>query len=257
MPIGIGLDLGARFVKGVMQKSDGTRTFQIARVGTSYQKTAERICSFFFETHEWRKGEAVICVTGCGATSIKLSHDFSAGETACLTAAMRIRKQGACTVLDFGGQAGRVYQFDELGRLCQFSATSNCAAGSGIMLENVARVLGVSLKEMGELSQNAEQPVKFTTGCAVFAESEAITAVALGEKKADILAGCHAAIAAKISAMTGPYLTQAPLFAIGGGALDDPLVQNVAILLDKPIEKLDRPQFVLAIGAADMALGHF
>ena len=125
------------------------------------------------------------------------------------------------------------------------------------MLENVARVLGVPLEEMGSLAQEAEHPVAFTTGCAVFAESEAITAVALGEKKADILAGCHAAIAAKISAMAGPYLTQASLLAIGGGALDGPLVQEVATLLGKPIQKLDQPQFVLAMGAAHIALEQF
>jgi activator of 2-hydroxyglutaryl-CoA dehydratase len=50
------------------------------------------------------------------------------------------------------------------------------------------------LDEMGERSLRSTQPVEFTTGCAVFAESEAVSRIAEGAKIDDIIAGVHRAM---------------------------------------------------------------
>ncbi len=66
-----------------------------------------------------------------------------------------------------------------------------CASGSGCFVEVIANVLQVKLEDIGPFSLYAKNPVTFTTGCAVFGESEAISRVAEGVPKEDILAGVH------------------------------------------------------------------
>ena len=56
----------------------------------------------------------------------------------------------------------------------------------------------MNIEEIGDLSLKSTNPVKFTTGCAVFAESEAVSRIAEGASPADILAGVHMAMSAKI-----------------------------------------------------------
>ena len=112
----------------------------------------------------------------------------------------------------------------------------------------------MKLEDIGNLSLKSKDPVTFTTGCAVFGESEAISRVAEGVPKEDILAGVHKALAGKISALIDRVGLDEPCAISGGGGLDTGLVKSVEelgiALLVPP-----RPQFVNALGAALIAAG--
>ena len=58
--------------------------------------------------------------------------------------------------------------------------TSQCASGSGQFLENIARYLGVSHDEIGQLSMQATKPEKVSSICAVLAETDVINMVSRG-----------------------------------------------------------------------------
>ncbi len=62
-------------------------------------------------------------------------------------------------------------------------------------------MLQIPIREIGALSLKSKKPVTFTTACAVFGESEAVSRVAEGASAADILAGVHKAMADKIATM--------------------------------------------------------
>jgi activator of 2-hydroxyglutaryl-CoA dehydratase len=95
--------------------------------------------------------------------------------------------------------------------------------------------------------------VHFTTGCAVFAESEAISRVAEGASKEDILAGVHQALADKLAALVERAGLEEGCALCGGGALDTGLIKALQEKLSINLLVPEQPQFVTALGAAIMA----
>ena len=87
------------------------------------------------------------------------------------------------------------------GSVHKFLLSGKCAGGSGRILQVIAKVLQVKVEEIGELSLKSKKRVEFNTGCAVFAESEAISRISEEVKKEDLLAGIHRALAAQINSL--------------------------------------------------------
>ena len=108
----------------------------------------------------------------------------------------------------------------------------------------------IKIEEIGPLSLTSDSPVNFTTSCAVFGESEAVSRVAEGTPKEDILAGVHQALATKISTLTDRINMEPPCAIIGGGALDIGLVKRTEKILGVDLYRPDHPQIVAAFGAA-------
>jgi len=58
--------------------------------------------------------------------------------------------------------------------------------------------------------------VEFNTGCAVFAESEAVSRIAEGVSKEDLLAGIHRALAAQLNALAVRLGVEKDYALVGG-----------------------------------------
>jgi len=158
------------------------------------------------------------------------------------------------TVADLGGQDTKVIVLDEAGNVADFAMNDKCAAGTGRFLSLMAACLEVDLAELGALSGRSRAPVAINSTCAVFAESEVISLIAQGNKKEDIVAGLHAAIAARIAAMVR-QMGGRELFFAGGGAQDIGVRAALESALGQPVYVPPEPQFVVAIGAALIAAG--
>ena len=117
----------------------------------------------------------------------------------------------------------------------------------------VATVLQISNEDVGPLSLRSDQPVSFSTGCAVFAESEPISRVAEGMTREDILAGVHKALADKIYALVARVELEEPCAISGGGGLNIGLVRSVEERLGIHLLVPPQPQFTGARGAAAIA----
>jgi predicted CoA-substrate-specific enzyme activase len=131
--------------------------------------------------------------------------------------------------------------------------SEKCAAGSGRFLDVIANVLQIELRDIGPLSLKAKNPVAFTTGCAVFGESEVVSRIAEGAAKEDILAGVHQALADKISALVDRVGLEKDCAISGGAALDIGLIKSVEKKLGIELLVPPQPQIVTALGAAIMA----
>jgi predicted CoA-substrate-specific enzyme activase len=134
-----------------------------------------------------------------------------------------------------------------------FTVSEKCAAGSGRFIEVMANVLRIDLKDFGPLSLKSKSPVSFSTGCAVFGESEAITRVSEGIPKEDIAAGVNQALAGKISSLVKKITLEEPCAICGGGALNIGLVKAVEQELSIRLLVPSQPQIVTALGAAIVA----
>ena len=189
--------------------------------------------------------------TGHGAGIIPLNRRHVA-DMLCCARGINYVFPSARTVIDVQGQSSQVIQIDEKANVVNFAISEACASCSGCFLEVITNVLRIGVDDIGPLSLNAKNPVTFTTGCAVFGESEAISRVAEGVPKEDILAGVHKALASQISLLIDRVGLKEPCAISGGGGLNIGLtkeLESLGIQLLVP----DQPQIINALGAALLA----
>ena len=130
---------------------------------------------------------------------------------------------GARAVLDIGALHAKAILMDERSKVLGYRMTSQCASGTGQFLENIARYLGVSLEEVGDLSQAAENPEKCSSICAVLAETDVINMVSRGIKTADILKGIHLSMAERLVKLLVSAKVTDTVILTGGLAADSGL----------------------------------
>jgi len=157
-------------------------------------------------------------------------------------------------VLDAGALHARSIHIDARAKPLGYRMTSQCASGSGQFLENIARYLGVSLDEVGELSLTSRNPELVSSICAVLSETDVINMVSRGISTADILKGIHLSMAGRFARLVRSLSNEGQLTFTGGLAADIGLVAATREELDKAgvaIEVRSHPQSILAgaIGA--------
>ena len=157
------------------------------------------------------------------------------------------------TIIDLGGQDSKVIALDENGKITRFLMNDKCSAGTGRFFEVMANALGVSLDKMGEMSLLSKAPLKINSTCTVFAESEVVSLIARRQKKEDIIAGLHESMAKKISTMAKEVGVRPVVFFDGGGAKNAGVKAALEKQLDVKIYVPEKPQFVVALGAALLA----
>ena len=190
----LGVDIGSGTSKGViLNVPDGSNVYHSILSGVDYRRSAE----------ELRKGllkkagaELEICytvATGQGAGLVSYANEKVADLRGCARGVNR-RFPAARTVIDVEGQSTQVMRISGQGRVINFVVSEKCAAGCGRFIDIISNVLQIPIDEIGPLSLKSDNPVTFTTACAVFGESEAVSRVSEGVPKEDILAGVHSAL---------------------------------------------------------------
>ena len=250
----MGIDIGSRTCKAVvLDTSSALIADDIAPSGMNYASTAKLIRDRLID----RLGLTLAGIQSTVATGHELRLDWAQAyvpDIQCCARGVHAVCPTARTVIDIEAQTSQVIRLSESGTIISFVVSEKCAAGSGRFLDVVANVLRLSLQDVGPLSLKATKPVTFSAGCAVFGESEAISRVAEGTSKEDILAGVHRSIADRIAALGARAGLEQPCALVGGGALNSGLVKAIETRLH--IESLllpSRPELVGAIGAATIA----
>jgi benzoyl-CoA reductase subunit D len=163
---------------------------------------------------------------------------------------------GVRGALDMGALHARAIRVDERSKVLGYAMTSQCASGSGQFIENIARYLGVTLSELGALSEQATAPEKVSGICAVLAETDVINMVSRGVKTADILKGIHLSMADRLVKLLRSAKIEGTVGLTGGLAADVGLVaalrQQLATDKRVPVKLVTHPDAIHAgaIGAA-------
>jgi len=158
------------------------------------------------------------------------------------------------TVIDIGDLYTKVLRIDGKGSVYNFLLSGKCAGGSGRILQVIAKVLQVKVEDIGEFSLKSKKRVEFNTGCAVFAESEAISRVSQEATKEDLLAGIHRALAAQINSLAERIGVEQDMAMVGGCARDVGLVKALKEIRGRDILVPPRPHMTAALGAAIIAM---
>ena len=158
------------------------------------------------------------------------------------------------TVLDIGGQDTKAIKIGSEGQVLDFCMNDKCAAGTGRFLGAAAMALDISLGELGPLAMVAKNPVKITTTCTVFAETEIINWLARGKKVEDVLMGVHQAIATRSISLLRRVGVEDELTFTGGVTRNVAMVKILEEMLETHLNVSEEAHYMGAIGASLFAL---
>ena len=257
-----GIDVGSGAVKAVIMQTDGREEeCLLSKVCARIRR--REVAKVVQETFDAAVDEAgvseihYIATTGEGEDVPFATGHFYGMTTHARGARYLEPRAGA--VLDVGALHTRAVAIDQRGRVRDYKMTSQCASGSGQFLENIARYLGVSHDEIGELSLRGTQPEKVSSICAVLAETDVINMVSRGIATADILRGVHESMADRFARLLKSLQFEGPAFVSGGLASDTGLLAALRDALSKKLPEGVAPREVVthrdaiyagAIGAA-------
>jgi (R)-2-hydroxyacyl-CoA dehydratese activating ATPase len=117
----------------------------------------------------------------------------------------------------------------------------------------MATALQIPLESFGEFALRCDRRIHINSMCTVFAESEATSLMARGERPENIAMGLHLAIVQRTLAMLGRVGLEAPLVFAGGVAHNPCVRQILQEQLGQPLVIPESPDMVGALGAALVA----
>jgi (R)-2-hydroxyacyl-CoA dehydratese activating ATPase len=246
----LGIDIGSGFSKAVVCRDDTVRSYAVVPSAGNYQETARKVADMALNEIGLSMSDISSTVaTGYGSSMVAFAGQ-SVTDISCHAAGVHHLFPSVRTVIEIGAQFSKAIRADEAGKVTNFVLNEKCAGGSGKFLQVIARILHIGVQEIGELSLKSVKPVEFTTGCAVFAESEAVSRIAEGASPGDILAGVHKAMAAKIVNLVVRVGLAKDCAVTGGGAKDSGLVKAIEAELGTTVLVPEEPQITAALGAA-------
>ena len=225
----IGIDVGTGAVKTVLFSADGGKTdWLVKRVERIRKRDPYKLAEETMNKALEEAGLSVDDIAYIATTGEGESLAFHTGHFYSMTTHAR----GAIyldpevrSVLDIGALHGRAIRIDERGKVLEYRMTSQCASGTGQFLENIARYLGITSEEIGELSLEADDPEVVSSICAVLAETDVINMVSRSISSPNILKGIHISMAQRLlKLLRATKVTDGAVLLTGGLALDKGLV---------------------------------
>jgi activator of 2-hydroxyglutaryl-CoA dehydratase len=110
------------------------------------------------------------------------------------------------------------------------------------------------LDDIGDISLKAKNPVRLTTVCTVFVESDIMSYLAQGKKTEDILGGVHSAIAARTISLIRRVGIEPEVTFTGGVSKNIGMVRALEEKLGMKLNVSPDSHFVGALGAGIFAL---
>lgn len=194
-----------------------------------------------------------VFATGYGRKSFAFA-DKEMSELSCHAQGAAFLMPGVHTVIDIGGQDAKVLQVDASGGLVNFAMNDKCAAGTGRFLEVMAKIMELQVSQLAQIGALANLPVKISSTCTVFAESEVISQLANNVPIPDIVAGVHKSVAERVTGLVGRVGVREAVGMTGGVALNEGIVAALQKQLGTSIQTSRFSQLTGAYGAALFAL---
>jgi predicted CoA-substrate-specific enzyme activase len=195
-----------------------------------------------------------IVTTGIGGKSVSFATDNKAVTTCLARGVSRFLPQ-ARMAIDIGAETSTVVRINERGRVNDWGNQDKCAAGTGIFLEQMAKLMQLPLEKMSELSFEAKEAADITNTCAVFAESEVISHIHRDPPtpKADVIAGIFASTVSRLMVICKRLGIHKEVAVTGGVALNQGVVKHLERELGFEVLVPEEPRSVAALGAAILA----
>lgn len=247
-----GIDIGTTTIKIVLL-NHGRPCFAKVLISGDEDISYEEI----FNQAAWEAGVSFGKISGILATGIGKGSTPSSwkkkSDPICHARGAFYLIPSAKGVLDIGAEGSRAVKLEEGGRVADFTVNSKCAAGTGIFLETMAKIMNLSIEKMGIAAVQAGGKARISSFCAVFAESEVISNIHKGVPKDHIVSGIHESVADRLMELLNRVKIGNNLVLSGGGAKNLGLVKALENRLGQSVRVPDSPETVGALGAALIA----
>ena len=244
-----GIDIGSSTAKAVIMDNDEI-FYSIHPVQNTWRVEADNILGQVLKKANLSR-EDLECViaTGLIGDDWEGADDFLSDVSCAANAAVYLFPS-ARTVIDMGAESSVVMRCDETGIVMDYRVNQKCGSGSGLFLDVVARALEMDVEHIGETALKSHKSIIMNSTCAVFAESEVVSLIHMGESPSDILMAVLDSIASKIGALMKAVKLKQDVVLVGGVAKNAGMVKALSRVLGVPLEVPEVPEIAIALGAA-------
>jgi predicted CoA-substrate-specific enzyme activase len=255
MPFAAGVDVGSTQTKAAILDDRGRLVGRsLIDTGANVVRAAEHAYDRALADANLEEREVAFIVgTGYGRYRVTFGHT-QVTEISCHGRGAVHMFPGTRTVVDMGGQDTKAIRVKPNGEIADFCMNDKCAAGTGRFLGAAAAALEIPIEDLGPTALRADRPVKITTTCTGFAESEVLSWVAKGKKIEDILLGVHQSIVARSLGLMRRVGIEPEVTFTGGVARNIGMVKALEAALGYRVNVSDDSPYMGALGAALFAL---
>ncbi len=252
-----GIDVGSTQTKAVLiDESRAIVARALINTGAYVKLAGQRVLDEMLETSKVPRDQIGFVVgTGYGRYKIE-AGDAQVTEISCHARGAQMLFPGTRTVIDMGGQDTKAIKVGPEGDVVDFCMNDKCAAGTGRFLSGAADVLGLTLDDIGPISLKGGKPVRLTSVCTVFVESDILGYLTQKRTVEDILAGVHQAIAARTIGLVRRVGMDEEITFTGGVARNIGMVKALEQKLGITLNTSAESQYIGAFGAALFAQDH-
>ncbi|MEK6797918.1 MAG: acyl-CoA dehydratase activase [Planctomycetota bacterium] len=257
MNYAVGIDVGSTQTKAVaLDTARAVVARALIDTGANVKRAGQRALDALIETAGIARGDVKFVVgTGYGRYKIE-AGDTQVTEISCHARGAHLLFPSTRTVIDMGGQDTKAIKIGPEGDVLDFCMNDKCAAGTGRFLAGAAEVLGLKLDEIGGISLRGRNPIRLTSVCTVFVESDILSHLAQNQKIEDILAGVHEAIATRTVGLVRRVGIEPQITFTGGVARNVGMVKALEGKLGMELNADPEAHFCGALGAALFAMDH-
>jgi len=254
MAYAAGVDVGSTQTKAVIVDESGQIVGRsLLPTGANVVQVAEQAFQVALEDGAISEEEVRYVIgTGYGRYRVEFGDD-QITEIVCHARGAAQMFPETETVIDMGGQDTKAIRVRKGGDVLDFCMNDKCAAGTGRFLQSAAAALELDLDQLGPTALLGERPVKISTTCTVFAESEVLSWLARGKKMEDILLGVHQSIARRSFGLLKRVGIEGEVTFTGGVTKNEAMVKVLEDILGAEMNVSEESHYMGALGAALLA----
>lgn len=246
----LGIDVGSTTSKCVVLKNGNElvgKAIVIAGTGTS---GPERAFKEIYEVTGLKPEDITFAVATGYGRKLLTNVDAELSELSCHAKGSFYLFPEVRTIIDIGGQDAKVLAINEQGKMTEFLMNDKCAAGTGRFLDVMANILQLDINDLEVEAAKAENPVKISNTCTVFAESEVISQLAAGVALPDLVSGICISVAGRVASLAKRIGVKQQVCMSGGVAQNGGVRNAMGKELGCEILYSPLAQFAGALGAA-------
>ncbi|MCE7870549.1 2-hydroxyglutaryl-CoA dehydratase [bacterium CPR1] len=246
-----GVDVGSTQTKAVLIDEQGNLVgHAIVDTGAAVVQAAEKVFQAVLQSTGLSEQD-VSYVVGTGYGRYKVTFgDSQVTEISCHARGAVHMFPGTRTVVDMGGQDTKAIRVLPSGEVLDFCMNDKCAAGTGRFLQAASYALEIPLSELGSVALAGQKPVKISTTCTVFAESEVLSWLEKGKKVEDILMGVHLSIGTRSVGLARRVGVEQEVTFTGGVTRNQAMVEVLNKMLGLKVNVSPESHYMGALGAA-------
>jgi len=248
-----GIDVGGKNLHIVIKKA-GQILGKIA--GPTGIKKAEAVEQLYDEVLKkvglTRKDVERVVVTGSAAKRVAFANG-SIPDVAADALGVNKLIPTARTVIDVGAEEGRAIKVGPDGRVLDFAINEKCAAGTGTFVEAMSRALEIPVEELAQIALKSTQSIPMNAQCAVFGESEVVSLIHQQTPKPDIARAVMNAIAGRIASVARIVGLEKDVVIVGGMAKNAGFIDSLKKNIEMDVRVPEDPDYIGALGAAEVA----